>query len=61
MISDKTTKISELKEKVNIFVSDRDWSKYHNPKDISMSIAIEASELMEHFQWVKDSEIDTSC
>jgi len=33
------------------FIHERDWEKYHQPKDLAMSIAIEAGELMEHFQW----------
>jgi NTP pyrophosphatase (non-canonical NTP hydrolase) len=58
MVSDGETKIAELKEKVRKFNDDRHWAKYHNPKDIAISIAIEASELMELFQWVKDSQLD---
>ncbi|PLX86064.1 MAG: NTP pyrophosphohydrolase [Desulfuromonas sp.] len=34
------------------FVRERDWEQYHAPKNLSMSIAIEAAELMEHFQWL---------
>lgn len=33
------------------FRTERDWEQYHTPKNLSMSIAIEAAELMEHFQW----------
>ncbi|MBI4870123.1 MAG: nucleotide pyrophosphohydrolase [Candidatus Riflebacteria bacterium] len=33
------------------FVAERDWVRYHTPKNLSMSIAIEAAELMEIFQW----------
>jgi len=58
MKSDKTTSIIELRERVSKFVQDRDWNKYHNPKDIAVSITIEASELLEVFQWVKDEDLD---
>ena len=58
-MSDSTTSVIELRNKIQTFIDDRDWAKYHNPKDISISIAIEASELMELFQWVKDSEVDS--
>jgi NTP pyrophosphatase (non-canonical NTP hydrolase) len=34
------------------FVDARDWRQFHNPKNLAMSIAIEAAELMEHFQWL---------
>jgi len=48
---DKTTNIQELKDIVKTFVEERGWSKFHNPKNLSMSIAIEAAELMELYQW----------
>ena len=44
--------LDEIKKKIKEFIKDRDWEKYHSPKNISMSIAIEAAELMEHFQWL---------
>ncbi len=50
--SDRTTTISELREAVRQFVDQRDWAQFHNPKNLSMAIAIEAAELMEHFQWL---------
>jgi dCTP diphosphatase len=43
---------SEIRDKIRAFIKARDWEKYHSPKNISMSIAIEAAELMEHFQWL---------
>jgi len=43
---------------VQKFVDNRDWNKYHHPKDVAISIAIEAAELMEHFQWIKENELD---
>jgi len=58
MATDKTTNILQLKKLVQKFIEDRDWSKYHNPKDIAISITIEASELLELFQWVKENELD---
>ena len=58
MMSDKETSIWQLKARVKKFVDDRDWQKYHKPKNLAMSIAIEASELMELFQWVDENEID---
>ena len=60
MISDKTTRIFELRERVSNFIEDRDWNKYHNPKDIAISITIEASELLEVFQWVEDKDLDNT-
>ena len=56
MGSDQISKVEDLKQAVKAFVEERDWAKYHNPKDVAISIAIEAAELLEAFQWVKDSE-----
>ena len=50
--SDATTTVDELRQLVKRFVDERDWNSFHNPKNLSMSLAIEAGELMEHFQWL---------
>lgn len=55
-LCDRDCPVSALKEEVNRFVSERDWEQFHSPKNLSMSIAIEAAELMEHFQWSTVSE-----
>lgn len=49
--------IKELKRQVIDFRDMRDWGKYHNPKDLAISIALEASELLEIFQWKSESEV----
>lgn len=53
---DTKTTVQELKDRMNQFVTERDWKIYHNPKTISMSIAIEAAELMEKFQYFTNEE-----
>jgi len=58
-VSDETdarTTVGELRQAVAAFVDDRDWQPFHNAKNLSMSIAIEAAELMEHFQWLTPDE-----
>ena len=50
--------LTEAVEALIKFRSERDWSKFHTPKNLSMSIAIESSELMEHFQWKNDEEVN---
>jgi NTP pyrophosphatase (non-canonical NTP hydrolase) len=52
MNSDSTTTVAELRRLIADFVAERDWSKFHSPKNVSMALAIEAAELMEHFQWL---------
>ncbi|MBV7339766.1 nucleotide pyrophosphohydrolase [Chloroflexi bacterium TSY] len=54
-MDDKTT-IDELKEAVADFVDSRNWESFHTPKHLVMSIAIEAAEIMEHFQWLTVDE-----
>ncbi len=51
MADDRAT-MADLKRAVQAFVDERDWSQFHSPKNLSMSIAIESAELMEHFQWL---------
>jgi len=55
-MTDQQTTIHELKKRMAEFVRERDWEQFHNPKNLSMSIAIEAAELMEHFQWLTAEE-----
>lgn len=56
-MTDDSTRVTELRELVADFVAARDWGRYHDAKNLSMSIAIEAAELMEHFQWVRSDEL----
>lgn len=51
-ISDADTTVAELRQCVAEFVSARAWEQFHTPKNLSAAIAIEAAELMEHFQWL---------
>jgi MazG nucleotide pyrophosphohydrolase domain. len=51
MTKDKVTTVHEVKEKIGKFIKDREWDKFHNAKNMSMQIAAEAAELMEHFLW----------
>lgn len=55
-MSDQQTTVRELRELVRQFVEARDWRQFHTPKNLSMSMAIEAAELMEHFQWLTPEE-----
>lgn len=55
-MSDSATTLSELRSIVREFVDERDWRQFHSPKNLSMSLAIEAAELMEHFQWIDAAE-----
>jgi NTP pyrophosphatase (non-canonical NTP hydrolase) len=54
--TDDHTTVGELRQAVATFVNARDWRPFHNAKNLSMSIAIEAAELMERFQWLTPDE-----
>jgi dCTP diphosphatase len=47
----------EIVERLRAFRSARDWEKFHKPKDLAISISLEAAELLEHFQWKSDEEV----
>jgi dCTP diphosphatase len=50
-MADEATTVAELRAAVLAFRDARDWQRYHNAKDLAVSIAIEAAELLEEFQW----------
>lgn len=49
--TDSTTTVAEIKTRVLDFARERDWEQFHAPKNLSMALAAEAGELMEHFLW----------
>ena len=55
-MEDNKTVVSDLKKIVKDFVNEREWGQFHNPKNLSMSLAIESAELMELFQWLTEKE-----
>ena len=55
---DEKTTLRELKNIVKKFCEDRDWDKYHNPKDLAIGIITEASELLEHFRSKSEKDIE---
>jgi NTP pyrophosphatase (non-canonical NTP hydrolase) len=50
--------ISELTAQIQTFVDARDWRKFHNAKDLAVAISAEAGELMQHFVWQQDDQIE---
>ncbi len=49
--------MKKLTERIVKFRDDRDWKQFHNPKDLAISLSLEASEVVEHFQWKNTEEI----
>lgn len=50
--------LEELTQKILDFREARDWKKFHNPKDLALSLTLEAAEVLEHFQWKNKEEIE---
>lgn len=50
---EKFKTFNELQKAVADFIEERDWKQFHNPKNLSMAMAVEASELMELLQWLE--------
>jgi NTP pyrophosphatase (non-canonical NTP hydrolase) len=49
---------SPLLAKILAFREDRDWKQFHNPKDLSLTLVLEATEVLEHFQWKNGDELE---
>lgn len=49
--------MDEMRDRIVAFVKARDWEQFHNPKDTAISLSLEASEVLEHFQWKSPEEI----
>ena len=56
-MNDTRTTVAELIKLVDDFVAERQWERFHDPKNLSMAMAIETGELMEHFQWLRNDEL----
>src|SRR6266576_2675476 len=51
--------IAEIKARLRRFAVERDWDQFHSPKNLSMAVAAEAAELLEHFQWLTEEQSRT--
>lgn len=55
-MSSKKLSLQDLSKEVTKFVKERDWEQFHSPKNLSMDISVEASELMELFLWCESKD-----
>jgi dCTP diphosphatase len=55
-MADQTTSIAALRQAMAQFVAEREWEKFHSPKNLAMALCAEAAELMEHFLWIDNDE-----
>ncbi|MFA5962042.1 MAG: nucleotide pyrophosphohydrolase [Parcubacteria group bacterium] len=51
------SKVDDLTKRIIASRDARDWKQFHNPKDLALSLVLEAAEVMEHFQWKNESEM----
>jgi len=52
----ETNPLRDLRDALRVFASERDWDQFHSPKNLSMALSVEAAELLEHFQWIKEED-----
>ncbi|HTE42763.1 MAG TPA: nucleotide pyrophosphohydrolase [Steroidobacteraceae bacterium] len=48
--------LETLRDTVRTFAAERDWDQFHSPKNLAMALSVEASELLEHFQWLTEEQ-----
>jgi len=51
-----TDSLDSLAQGLQQFAKDRDWEQFHSPKNLACALSVEASELLEHFQWLTDEQ-----
>ncbi len=56
--SQKNKNLADIMFELRKFVNDRDWSKFHDPKNLSMAVVSEAGELADIFRWIRNDEVD---
>lgn len=48
--------LESLRDALRRFVAERDWDQFHSPKNLAIALSVEASELLEHFQWMAEAD-----
>ena len=48
--------LAELQQALRVFVAEREWDPFHSPKNLAMALSVEAAELLENFQWLREEE-----
>jgi len=55
----KDSLLNELQQELLAFARERDWEQFHSPKNLVMALSVEASELLEHFQWMTEAQSES--
>lgn len=53
---DELLDIKTIKRNLHNFAKEREWEKFHSPKNLSMALSCESAELLEHFQWLTEEQ-----
>lgn len=53
---DPIAALLDLRDKLRKFAAERDWDQFHSPKNVAIALSVEASELLEHFQWLTEDQ-----
>jgi NTP pyrophosphatase (non-canonical NTP hydrolase) len=56
MNNEESAPLQALAMRLREFARERDWDQFHNPKNLAAALSVEAGELLEHFQWLKESD-----
>jgi dCTP diphosphatase len=46
--------VDDLRSKITAFIDERDWERFHSPKNLAMALSVEVAEIVEHFQWLTE-------
>jgi len=55
-MNDEPRSLAQLRDAVHAFAAERDWERFHTPKNLAISLSLEAAEVLEHFQWLTAEE-----
>ena len=54
MKNDEIDSLNEIRQSLRQFATERDWAQFHSPKNLAIALSVEAAELLERFQWLKE-------
>ncbi|MBR7801334.1 nucleotide pyrophosphohydrolase [Undibacterium fentianense] len=57
-MSESLQDLKQLRDRLRLFVAERDWQQFHTPKNLASALSVEAAELLEPFQWLRTGELD---
>ncbi len=57
-MKDNETTLEEIKTAAREFMEERDWKQFHTPKDLAIAVSVEAAEILEHFRFRNEKELE---